>query len=278
MVFLSSLLPVIAANRTNPPTDPSDATEQYELARKLLKGDGQPADTARAYKLMQAAAEQGNPDAIGGIGFFYLQGIEVDKDPKMAVEWFRKGAEKGSARAQFNLGRMYLDGIGVTVNENEGLACIDKASKNGLFDASMFLGRYFFFGKEGTKADPRRAYAYFAAASKTGDPDAQNFVGVILMKGHMDGGPDLKAAEEWFRKAALQGLAKAQTNLGGIIGPASPDADRRVEALSWLMLASDQGDLLAEKELRDFLPSMDPKEVDLARKKAGEFVPVPVTK
>jgi TPR repeat protein len=41
----------------------------------------------------------------------------MDKDDRVAVEWYRKTAEQGNADAQNHLGMMYAEGRGVVKNE-----------------------------------------------------------------------------------------------------------------------------------------------------------------
>ena len=44
-----------------------------------------------ATRWFRKAAEQGNADAQGFIGFAYLKGNGVSKDPTEATRWYRKG-------------------------------------------------------------------------------------------------------------------------------------------------------------------------------------------
>jgi TPR repeat protein len=67
----------------------------------------------RAFAMMQAAAEQGHAIAQHGIGFMYLEGECVEKDPAKAAEWFRKAAEQGLAGSLTTLALMYEEGNGV---------------------------------------------------------------------------------------------------------------------------------------------------------------------
>ena len=48
-----------------------------------------------AVKWMKEAAENGYAVAQHGLGFMYMEGDCVDKDPAKALEWFEKAAEQG---------------------------------------------------------------------------------------------------------------------------------------------------------------------------------------
>lgn len=67
-------------------------------------------DFAEAAKWYRKAAEQGDPMALGMLGWLYATGRGVDKDLKTAVEWFRKGAAQGNAEAQYGMGFSVKEG------------------------------------------------------------------------------------------------------------------------------------------------------------------------
>ena len=46
------------------------------------------------------------------VGYFYLEGIGVEKDLEKAFYWTKRGAEHGDRDAQYNLAEMYERGIG----------------------------------------------------------------------------------------------------------------------------------------------------------------------
>ncbi|HED18494.1 MAG TPA: sel1 repeat family protein, partial [Gammaproteobacteria bacterium] len=48
-----------------------------------------------------------------GLGFMYLEGECVDKNPALAIEWFEKAAQQGLVGSQTTLAMMYEEGRGV---------------------------------------------------------------------------------------------------------------------------------------------------------------------
>jgi hypothetical protein len=56
-------------------------------------------DYKTAFTKFSILAEQGKPAAQFNLGAFYLNGQGVQKDDKLAFEWFRKSAAQGNARA-----------------------------------------------------------------------------------------------------------------------------------------------------------------------------------
>ena len=276
-------LPVAQAEDPMPPLAPElpaaaargDADAQFKLARAYLRGEGVPKDPQKAFELMKAAADQGNAEAIGGLGYFYSVGVAVSKDENQAAEWFRKGAEKGSAKAQLNLGLFLLDGKDTTVTDSEesrveGLRWMRKAADQGLPEAGLSYGSVLFSGEYGMATDYDNAARYLKIAAAADIAAAQNILGMMSDFGW--GIPaDKVMAEQWFRKAALQGDLKAQANLGTILGPLSEVKETRIEALAWLMLASDQGEITAKKELEDTVAGLKEGELEAARMQAIEL-------
>ncbi|MBB1126426.1 tetratricopeptide repeat protein [Thiospirillum jenense] len=73
---------------------------QYRMAIMAQNGLGMLANPLMAFKYMQAAATAGLGLAQHGLGFMYLVGECVDKNPQRAMEWFNKAADQGLAGAQ----------------------------------------------------------------------------------------------------------------------------------------------------------------------------------
>lgn len=61
-------------------------------------------------------AERGYPLAECQIGYFYLHGLGVEKNPAQAFYWTRRAAEHGDWDGQYNLASFYEEGIGTEPN------------------------------------------------------------------------------------------------------------------------------------------------------------------
>lgn len=271
------------AAESNPPVTPEiiaaaergDAAAQFQLACAYLGGKGVPKDVKKAYELMQAAADQGHADALNGLGYFHSAGVVVVKDEKKAAEWFRKGAEKGSAKACLNLGKWLLSGKAGSAESaektrEEGLQWMKKSADQGLPEGALAYGSILFFGDHGMTTNYDQAAPYLKIAADTGNADAENLLGIMCEYGW--GVPlDTVKAQEWFRKSALQGNPKAQSNLGYILGPLSEIKQTRIEALAWLLMASEQGEITATKELDDSVAGLKNGEMEAAKARMIEL-------
>ena len=56
-------------------------------------------------------AKQGYPLAECQVGYFYLEGIGVEKNLEQAFYWTRRAAEHGDRDAQYNLAEFYANGL-----------------------------------------------------------------------------------------------------------------------------------------------------------------------
>ncbi len=84
-------------------------------------------DYAKAAYWWNEAAQQGYTYAFGYIGYAYLNGIGVKKNPRLALEWLKKGAELDDSNSQYLYGNLFLEGVKVKIGshkeENTTLGC-----------------------------------------------------------------------------------------------------------------------------------------------------------
>lgn len=258
-VYATEQTPTTAPDQLQPASNDPEA--MFQQARALLRGDGVKKDAAQAFKLMQSAADLGHADAMGGLGYFYSQGISAPKDPEKALEWFRKGAEKGSAKSQYNLGTSLMKSHERQPNEKkaaEGIEWIRKAAEQKLPEANLTYGTYAYFGEHKTAQNYELAATHFQIAADHGLAEAQNYLGAMNENGH-GMAIDHEQAIAWYRKGALQGHIRAQANLGRTIGTNNADESKQNEAIAWLSIAAQRGEVSAEKCLMDVDASMPPE-------------------
>lgn len=249
---------------------PATADDQFNLARRYLKGDDITKDEKKAFELMTSAAQQGHVEAQGGLGYFYGSGIVVQKDEAMAREWMRKGAVMGSAKAQLNLGLLLLNETESSSVKSEGIQWIKESAHQGLVEAISTQGSILLFGLYDQPVDYNQAYDYLANAAKQGHPDSQHLLGMMFEKGL--GRPASPAeAETWFRKAAIQAHPTAQGDLARLLDPSNKEIARRVEALTWLVSAAGLNDASSKKILTEIYFKITPAEMALATKRAQQI-------
>ena len=85
-------------------------------------------------------ARKVNPKAQYNLGLVYTTGQAVQKDERIAAQWFRKAAEQGLIDAQYRLGLLYHTGHGVEPNMQEAAHWYRKAAEQGSRQAQFDLG------------------------------------------------------------------------------------------------------------------------------------------
>lgn len=76
-------------------------------------------------------AEQGYPLAECQIGYFYTEGLGVEKDLEQALYWTRRAAEHGDWDGQFNLGCFYEEGLGTARDREQAARWYREAARQG---------------------------------------------------------------------------------------------------------------------------------------------------
>ncbi|RII29027.1 MAG: hypothetical protein CXR31_03925 [Geobacter sp.] len=224
---------------------------QYLLGTRYLYGVGVPADPVRAKKLLAAAAAQrdyravalleiigrgshgekqdmklvvqavrkaanrGNAAARNTLGFMYLIGDGVSKDPAQEIRWYRAAAAAGDSRASFMLSLMYFHGDGVPRNLAEAARLMRIAAERGGARSEFFLGTFYYHGT-GLPQDKAQAAFWIGKAAEKGYEEAEYAYGMMLLAG--DGVTvDKNKAVDWLVKAARQGNAGAQAVLRELV-------------------------------------------------------------
>lgn len=78
-----------------------------------------------------ALAKQGYPLAECQVGYFYYEGLGVEKDFKKAVYWTRRAADHGDRDGQYNLARFCEDAIGVERDMEQAVFWYRRAALQG---------------------------------------------------------------------------------------------------------------------------------------------------
>ncbi len=168
-----------------------------------------------ALAVYRRGAELGHTLSKFKMGVFYDNGWGVEKDEKLAVNWYFEASDQGEPLSHFNLGCYHLHGKGRVIVESvqEFEFRMIKSAELGFINAVFKLAEYY-KKSAGSNWDTRgekyvkwlekgvHKYNSVEAMCKIGD----FFRGRICQN-------DKKAAE-WYQKAADLGYAPAQLELG----------------------------------------------------------------
>lgn len=109
-----------------------DADAQLYLGQLYDAGEaGLVRDPAEARRLTSLAAEAGDPAAMHNLGVYYFRGEGGPADFARAADWFRKAAAAGVVESQYNLGLLYQSGSGTPKDLAEARRWFRKAAEQG---------------------------------------------------------------------------------------------------------------------------------------------------
>jgi len=96
-------------------------------------------DYADAVGWYRKGAGAGDLFAQNNLGEMYERGRGVERDERLARQWYGRAAEADFGPGQFNYARMLLAGIGGPVDRNGAVQWLQKAEKNGVQQAKAAL-------------------------------------------------------------------------------------------------------------------------------------------
>ena len=149
--------------------DKGSTSAMVELGVLLGTGSGVPKDQAEARKLLERAAEAGNPRGVTNLAA--LSG-GASSDPVKARALLSKAAEANSAEAEYQLGLMTAEGVGGPQDDAAARGLFEKAAAQDHPGALERMGAFSLAGRGGPK-DTSAAKAYYEKAASLGNEDAK---------------------------------------------------------------------------------------------------------
>lgn len=166
-----------AANRQMPEAiaawrkaaDKGSSSAMVELGVAYGTGAGVAKDDAQARKLLERAAEAGNPRGVSNLAA--LGGSGTAADPTRSRELLARAAET-NPEAQYQLGMMLAEGTGGTKDDVAARAMFEKAAAQNHPAALERMGTFAAEGRGGPK-DATAAKAFYERAAALGDEEAK---------------------------------------------------------------------------------------------------------
>jgi TPR repeat protein len=141
---------------------------------------------------------------------------------------------------------------GIAKVPSTAIQWFEKAADQGWVDAQLELGNIYYFGEGSIQKNYARAAKWMTLAANQGNPSAENALGVMNENG-FGMAKNEKQALQWFTKAAEANEPRAQWNLGRIYMEGQFVKQNPVLAYKWLKISNDNGDMMAQHLLPDFL-------------------------
>ena len=150
----------------------------------------------KAFKLLLAESEKGDPWVQRTLGVLYEYGWGVENDKEKAVEWYRKAANQDDQTAQSMLAGMLAHGLGTAKDIPKAIEWYQKAAEKGDIKAQVALGSIYAKG-EGTPRNQALSSEWYLKAAHQGDVDAQYIV-FYRYKNGVGAMPDYVLAYAWL--------------------------------------------------------------------------------
>jgi len=125
-------------------------------------------DLKRAVECYKASALGHNPKALFKMGTWYLEGVNVDKNPALGIQYLEEAMNLGHPQAACTLGECYHFGREVPKDENRAVACYKIAVKGKDARACGLLGHCYHHGIGGLKKDPKLALIHYKLSEQYG--------------------------------------------------------------------------------------------------------------
>jgi TPR repeat protein len=172
-----------------------DVKAELELAIRYRDGKGVTKDDKQAMQWAHKAADAGNADAMDFVGFAYLRGAVIKRNPAIAIAYFKAAADD-SAQAAFNLGQCYFGAQGTEQDCPKAVEWWKKAAERGHGRAAANAAMAYRSG-EGIAADAVQARRLAERAAELNDPS-----GLVLLGEMQFQAGELDAARANWTKAA----------------------------------------------------------------------------
>ena len=109
---------------------------ELEICDSLFNQYWEAGEYGRIFSGLLPLAEQGYPLAECQVGYFYAQGLGVERNLDKALLWTRRAAEHGDRDGQFNLGCFYEEGTALARSMEQAALWYQRAARQGHTEAA----------------------------------------------------------------------------------------------------------------------------------------------
>ena len=198
--------PVSEEGQNAPKEESIDDRLLYRFAAMYISGDGAGVDYEQARRYFEAAAVQGNADALYGLGKLYLRKDYSGYAPAKAIEYLEQSAEKDHAFAKYQLGKLLCEGAVCDKDIARGLKLLEELAEKGVSIAAYLAGKIYLREKEWQ--DIKKAILCFQKAAENGNSYAEYQLGKIYYFG-TGVRPDAEKGLDYLKASADHGNAYA---------------------------------------------------------------------
>jgi uncharacterized caspase-like protein/TPR repeat protein len=204
----------------------------YALGRQMVRFGATDQDRLRGYDLLMRALEVGHTYAMNELGYFYLDAESEYYDPARGLRYLNESAARGDIYGYNNLGLVYMNGLGgLEKDAKVALDWFTKAADGGHPNAPGNIGQLIASGALGKKPDLGRAIEWFDMGLERGDANAGAYAAYLILTEGAGGLSPADAAFRAGRAAALRdtkSVERARKVLDALPAEAVDEAAQRL--------------------------------------------------
>lgn len=178
------------------------------------------------------------------LGWMHEKGHSVEKDIRIAADWYLAAADQNHALSCVRLGRIFEKGLGgIWQDEKLAMKYYEDAAELDHPYGQVRLGSIFM--KRGEEED---AVYWFRKAANQNDPYGQVKLGDVYRDG-IGVQVDYEEAVYWYQKAIDQGYARAEVRIGAMFESGLGFYQDLEKALKWYKRAAEKGNSAAQEQV-----------------------------
>lgn len=228
------------------------AVAAHNLAGIYLSGVLGAPNFKKAIDLLNQAAEASYVDSFVSLGYVYLNGLGVNKDPAKSLEFFKKAADEGSIEGKFRYAELVIKTSKDPEQLRTALLYVQDTGKAGYPPALHAIGGML-AGGVFIQKDVAKSIEYYQMAASAGYVDSAMALAEIYLNGY-EVERDIGKSEKWYAKSAELGSANAYYALGFIsTNKKNPTIEDIAKGYKYFSMAADMWHEKAQTELAKML-------------------------
>lgn len=225
----------------NGPSKPLVDDASFKLCALNLYGTKTKVDYEQAlFWCKKSGLTLHNNEGLTNLAYMYINGLGVDKNVNLAIDYYTTAAKNGEIQAQLSLGKAYNLGIDVPQDYSKSLYWFNEAAEKNNPLAIYYIAQMYEYG-QGVDIDSNKAFDLYLKSANLGDPQAQYKCGRLYQYTE---NPKLDLAAKWYHKAAKQSNVDAMLAIGDLY-----QNQNIKEMIYWYEQASQLGSTEAKNKL-----------------------------
>lgn len=195
----------------------TDGLAESQLGYMYLTGDGVKKDPILGEQYLLKAIALGNSTACNNLAYLYFSGDGVERNYEKALKYYEQtvAMDDDYAKCWIRIGYQYEHGLGTPKDTKKAFECYQKAAEAGIADGFNNLGACYMDGR-GCEKDETKALKYYHLAIDHGSSFAYANIGDLYYSGASGIEQNTDTAIEFYQKACDAGQGIGAFKIGNL--------------------------------------------------------------